>query len=343
MGYNQDDNREARVLANKRYGQRVKNGIVAVMFWLPQGVSVQGMPFFDPILEGMRSEAAGLGLEICLCPSPSGELPRLVRDRNVDGVIAIGYFANDIVAIQKLGMPVVTFQSSCDIGHSVTSDDREGGRQATRHLLELGHRRIAFLGADYHSGLPAELRLQGYQDAMQEYGIEVPPEWICMELASPYSNADCTYEESAAGIGWEVLLAQNGATPHDTEMPFTGLVCYNDMIAMGAIGQIRSMGFAVPQQISVTSFDDISVHYQFEPALTSIDFQREKMGREAIRLLGQVIDENRVGESEDALHSVIPTTLVVRQSTCPLPTDDGDMSETENRNRLQDIGMPAKS
>jgi DNA-binding LacI/PurR family transcriptional regulator len=330
MGYDLYANREARALIARRYGQRLKNGVAAVVFCPAPGVSIRSLPYSEPILEGMEAEAAKLNLDICFCPARDDEIPRLVRDRSVDGVIVLGYFPEYIAAIRELGLPVVTFQSKYDIAHSIISDDRNGTRQATRHLLELGHRRIAFLGVEYRPGQAGHQRLLGYRDAMTEYGIEVRDEWVCTSLTGPRATPTATCigcGVCAACIGWTTLAEQNGGYGKEGELPFTGVVCYNDPIAMASIAQLQAAGYEVPHDISFTGFDDTSLSYHFQPALTSVDYEREEMGRDSIRLLNQAIhevdkdevSEPAVGGPMEYWHHVIPTRLAQRQSTGPVP------------------------
>ena len=80
---------EARALIARRYGQRLKNGVAAVVFCPAPGVSIRSLPYSEPILEGMESEAGKLKLDICFCPARNDEIPRLVRDRSVDGVVVL--------------------------------------------------------------------------------------------------------------------------------------------------------------------------------------------------------------------------------------------------------------
>lgn len=313
LGYDENSNHAARQLINKRYGGKVKTNTIAVVF-PPLGLAPRRIPFFTPLIEGMEAAGEALDLDICVCLMRSDNLPRLIQTNSVDGVIVLGEVAQHIDTIQERGMPVVAFQN---IGngqnvHSIARDDRLGAYQATQHLLELGHRRIAFLGI---ANEPAsELRFLGYRDAMQQAGIEVRREWINCNFGLPPTPTDsyCTgCRHCAACRGWEALRDSNGgsATRHPN---FTAVVCHNDPVAMGVIDHAQQDGLAIPRDLSVTGFDDISSQYQFYPEVTSIRFPRKEMGEYAVQLLHQVI---AVGDTSRFNHRVFPTELVVRQST----------------------------
>lgn len=312
MGYSSTSSREARAMAAKRHGKRVKNGVVAILYYLDPELSSQTTMFFDPVMQGMESEAALDGVEVCLCPCPPNALPRFVRERSVDGVIFLTLSQDFVPAIRELNLPVVLFQDRCEIAHSVNTDDRRGTYEATRHLLEMGHRRIAYLGVQNTLGRPNEIRLQGYLDAMHEFGISIPNEWICDNLwASNASNRT----ERADIVGWTTLLEQNGVEPASNELPFTGLVCYNDPVAMGAIAGIREGGWQVPEDISVIGFDN-TPNPNFSPILTSIGYDRSELGRKAIRVLLDAIrkaDDNLSDLKFE--HAIVKTYLAIGEST----------------------------
>lgn len=311
LGYNASSNHEARQLANSRYGQRLKTNTLAVVF-PSMGLAPRRIPFFTPLIEGMEAEAEGLGLDVCVCLMRSGELPRLIQTRSVDGVIVLGEVSSHITAIQKIGLPVVTFENSSKTAHSIARDDRQGTYQATHHLLALGHRNIAFLGIQQEP--TSALRLQGYLDAMNEAGITVHDEWIDASLTLPVSPPDsyCAgCNECAACLGWTILRDKNGGSR--THHPnFSAIVCHNDPVAMGVIAHARQDGLEVPRDLSITGFDDVSCQYHFHPEVTSIRFPRQAMGAGAVRLLHQAIEADN---NTRLNHLIFPTELVVRQST----------------------------
>jgi DNA-binding LacI/PurR family transcriptional regulator len=325
LGYSLGSNNEARNLAARRYGKPVRKGIVAVVFSSmtfdnSASPSLREVPFFVPVLDGMEDEAEALGLDICLCPLRSQELPRLIRERSVDGMVMLRPLFSD-ADLESLDLPSISFHWSSPYSHSISPDDREGARQATRYLLDLGHRRIAFLGMRFRPGFPWEQRLNGYLDAMRDYGVEVRDEWIETNPEWPIlkPNSLCAgCGKCAVCIGWQTLMTKCGHSTKSrrpgqkAELPFTALVCYNDIVAMAAIQQAKKEGVRVPEDLSVVGFDDVSEQYNFTPQLTSIHLPRYEMGRSAIRLLHEAIEK---GENMQQENRLLPVTLNVHQST----------------------------
>jgi len=312
LGYDPNTNQAARSLAARRYGLRAKTGIIAVMFPAMMDSSPRNMPFFMPFFDGMEREAHDLGMDVCLCWVRPGQLPRMIRERSVDGVVALADYPQELLAIKKLQLPLVAYQDHFEGAHCVIPDDRKGTYLATRHLLEQDHRNIGFLGCavDEH-GIKTDdnLRLLGYLDALREFGVTPRPGQIETGLAFPQST-ELSYcqgcNKCAACAGWQSLKNKN------RKNPLTAVVCQNDTIAMGLIDHARQDGVEVPRQLSVVGFDDISQRYHFHPAITSVKFSRYDMGRCAVRL---------IHEHDDAAtcrQHVFPVTLVEHQTTIPL-------------------------
>jgi LacI family repressor for deo operon, udp, cdd, tsx, nupC, and nupG len=323
LGYDARANSGARSLAARRHGTRVLNGMIAVIFPFDSSPALRREPYYARLLGGIQTEAAAKGIEICMCPIQTSEIPRIVREKSVDGIIMLDNVTSDISAAlsraaHALDMPMVNLQWYSEEANCVCPDDRDGARQATRHLLELGHRRIAFLGTKCAPGLPADQRLWGYQDAMREYGIEVRDEWIEDDfiLASCIADADepgCG--ECSSCQGWTRLIAKNQTGLE----PLTAIVCYNDIMAMSVIRQARRDGIDVPGDLSVVGFDDISTLYYFEPALTSVRLPLQEMGADAVRMVQEAIESN--GESEPGYKQhVMPVSLMIRNSTARPPS-----------------------
>jgi DNA-binding LacI/PurR family transcriptional regulator len=319
MGYDVRTNQAARSLIAKRYGQRLNHGVIAVLFPMEDTPSPRSIPFFAPFLEGMEAEAARLGVDICLCLIRPWELPRMVREGNVDGVVFTAFPENAFQCVRDISVPLVLFQAILPEIHSMSADDREAARLATRHLLELGHRRIAFLGVGNGRVGPHRadwLRLQGYLDALNEFGIAICEEWIDTSLDLPPATDHDNYNgchTCAACQGWAALKAKSGAVAGKA-LPFTAVVCHSDLVAMGLIRQAKQDGVKVPQELSVTGFDDVSAEYHFHPRITSVRFPNYDMGRAAVRLIHEEAHKSSKEKSETE-HRVFPPTLSIHQST----------------------------
>jgi LacI family transcriptional regulator len=324
MGYDGESNREARVMASRRFGQRVRTGVVAIVF-PPEAESPRFIPFYRAILDAMEREAERVGMDICICPCREARLPRLVRDHNVDGVIAMNYRVNMMSELDSLGLPVVTFHVQHGNAHSVMSNDYDGACQATRHLLELGHRDIAYLGA---IPLPDEapfLRFQGFCDTMREHGVPVREEWVEMSLPLPKTTDEALCigcGACAVCCGWDTLQ-ERLHFKEGQSLPFTAMICHNDPIAMSLADMAGEHGYRVPEDLSVVGFDNVSRLYRFQPVLTSVDLGRAELGQQAMRLLYEVIEEaakNAESESDsiEYRHVMCPVSLAVQGSTLAL-------------------------
>jgi LacI family transcriptional regulator, galactose operon repressor len=175
---------------------------------------------------------------------------------------------------------------------SVHSDNLAGAISATRHLLELGHRRIGFLAGrpDLES---ARQREQGYCRALSDAGLPVDPNLI--------------------RVGdYELEMSQEPARQLLTldDRP-TAVFAANDLSAMQTMHVARTLGLAIPGDVSVVGFDNIPESALIEPPLTTIDQSIQEMGRRAVELLIAVIE----GETGLTQQVTLPTRLVVRQST----------------------------
>lgn len=179
-------------------------------------------------------------------------------------------------------------------GDSVMTDHVGGAAMVVRYLIELGHRQIAYVGA-----LRSEpnRHLQGYRQALQEAGIPEDPELIF--------SIDAGAEE--AGREGTRLLLESGK-------PFTAIFARIDNSAVGVLQTLRQFGKRVPEEVSLASFDNTEVGKHLQPPLTSVDHTVSELGRLAVMLLMDRI-ENRY--SGPARRVVISPTLIVRESSAP--------------------------
>jgi LacI family transcriptional regulator len=175
---------------------------------------------------------------------------------------------------------------------SVHSDNLAGAITATRHLLELGHRRIGFLAGrpDLES---ARQREQGYCRALSDAGLPVDTNLIRV------GDYDLEMSQEPA----RQLLTLD-------DRP-TAIFAANDLSAMQTMHVARTLGLAIPRDVSVVGFDNIPESALIEPPLTTIDQSIQEMGRRAVELLIAVVE----GETGLTQQVTLPTRLIVRQST----------------------------
>jgi len=206
----------------------------------------------------------------------------------------------ELAALRRTGFPFVVVDPRTppppDVA-AVSAAHGVGARRVTAHLLELGHRRIGVIGGPREWSAAVE-RQAGHAAAMVHAGV-MPPR----ELHRPI--------EPTTDEGYRAALELLDLP----ERP-TALVCFNDKVAIGALHAAAERGLRVPDDLSVTGFDDSDVARASNPQLTTVRQPLAEMGRIAVGLLVRLMARHKV----EALHVELATELVVRGSTGPLPT-----------------------
>lgn len=198
---------------------------------------------------------------------------------------------------------VLLFNHSPDFA-CIVADDFGGGKLATQHLIELGHRRIACLPSSNYDAI-SRRRLAGYREAMDEAGL--PAETGFIKFLNAPRKAG--YRKSAE------LLMQNWLQEDWRETGCTALVAHNDETAIGAINALSAHGLHVPDNISVIGFDGTAISETCVPPLTTIRIPLQELGASAVKVLCQQSPEATMPPKV-----TIPVELVVRESTIPLRT-----------------------
>jgi len=263
------------------------------------------------VLEGIVASARDHDVEVLvdvLDVPASGTVPlspawirrQAARDRTGVIIVTSEPTAEQRHLLRALGLATVHIDPVNPLDDStvsVASTNFSGGVQATRHLLDLGHRRIAFAGGA-QTFLPSSERLQGYLSMMRAGGGVVDDDLVRSQAH--------TFE---AGLE----MADHFL---DQRHPPTAVFAASDSIALGVLASAQRHGLRVPQDLSVVGFDDSSAATSSAPALTTVRQPIVEMGRVALRTLLQLAR----GESVDSHHVQLSTTLVVRESTAPPPT-----------------------
>jgi DNA-binding LacI/PurR family transcriptional regulator len=156
---------------------------------------------------------------------------------------------------------------------SVGVDERAAGRIATEHLLELGHERIGFVAGDAHA-LPTREKLVGREEALRAHGFE--------------PNGYVAHGEFTVAGGREVLRAVLDA--HAGDRP-TGVICSNDLMAIGVLKEAAVLGLRVPDDLSVVGFDGIEASEWTQPTLTTVEQPIDVIAKTAISALNTQIDD----------------------------------------------------
>lgn len=174
----------------------------------------------------------------------------------------------------------------------VRADIEGGGFIATRHLLQLGHRRIAHITDQRMAGQPVNERLQGYRRALAAAAVPFDPALVAAADNSPAGGA----------AALQALMAGPAPRP-------TAVFAFNDQMASGALHALASLGLRVPQDVAVVGFDGTDLGAYAIPALTSIDHPRQELGR----LAAEAVLDQLQGRARPP-DRVLPVRLVVRHS-----------------------------
>lgn len=196
------------------------------------------------------------------------EYPRLLIGRGAEGLIAI-----DTALAHGWSIPAVAVAGHKKIPGvtNVVLDHRRAAELSLHHLHRLGHRRIAFMRGQPFSADSAE-RWQGLVEVARELRLEICPE-LTIQL-----ERDLTSPELGYPVVRDLL---------DSGLPFTAIVAFNDMAAIGAIRALRDANLRVPEDVSVIGFDDIQMAAYHNPRLTTIRQPLRQMGETAARILLQ--------------------------------------------------------
>lgn len=231
---------------------------------------------------------------------------RSLLERRIDGVAIVGHdhsaVAMEMLAVRNI--PVISLWNY-NPQASVTCigcDNRQAGARVTRHLLELGHRDIAFLFPDTTGNDRARDRKDGALEMAQQLNRVVPPSRV---VSCPYDIA------LAKSIAFDIIK-------HDKPSAF---VCGNDIIAQGVVYAAQQAGIKLPMELSVVGIGDFSGSAEMEPGLTTLRLPARSIGTTAadtiIEMSINSSPHNHVGSLP---HVELPTELILRRSTAAIPT-----------------------
>lgn len=256
-------------------------------------------PFFAEIARHIEDRAHDQGLSVIMCSTDYNEdkekkYIQLLLRKQVDGFILSSGFRNKDL-LNKLSKDKIPVAMIADYNpmisvHGVSIDDYKGGYIAASHLLSLGHKNTGLIGENVRS---SNLRIYGYRDAFQEYGVTVNEENILLTDASVANGRKCAEE----------LLSKK-------EIP-TAIFAVNDLIAIGVFQVAQERGLAIPADLAIIGFDNTILSKTTVPQLTTVAQPMEKMGKKIVDLLMYEIT-NPTEKNEQLLYS---PELIIRGST----------------------------
>ena len=191
-------------------------------------------------------------------------------------------------------IPIVLIDSYCDdhYYHNVRIDDAYGSYLATKHVLENGHREVAFFAGQIKENGVMKKRLQGYRQALDEYGVAYQEDHV-FEGQIDYQSG--------------VVLTKKLL---DSKLPVTAVVAAADILAIGAMKGFYEAGKKIPEDYSIIGFDDLEISQYMAPGLTTVKQQISRKGQKAVELLLKHIENPELSKQEE----VLPLELVKRES-----------------------------
>jgi DNA-binding LacI/PurR family transcriptional regulator len=263
-------------------------------------------PFIGSAVQTIESTAQDHGYAVVLASSndlPEREIAaaEMLQSRRVDGVIVTSSRVGTLYQerLERLSVPIVLINSvvqpSARFTFSLRVDNRHGGYLATHHLLQRGHKRIAYVSAPSDREDSME-RLAGYRDALHEAGLPFQPALV----------VNGTGRAGGGERAWPMLRS--------IQDPPTAVFCYNDVTAIGLIHAARQAGLSLPGDLAVVGFDDILFARYVHPALTTIAQPIAELGRQAVEtVLALLADQD--ADRPPAADSTIRGRLIVRASS----------------------------
>lgn len=258
-------------------------------------------PFHHEIISGLDKVAEQNGYSVILAdsqgdPDRERRVVRSFHERRVDAIVVMssrvgGRYVSQL-AERKIPIVLINNQRQESFVHSVNINNEEGATAAVRHLVALGHRRIAYIGNQNRVYSDTE-RMKGYRRALKEANILVDQNCVVHAEFNPEGGV----------VAIRKLLALKPAP--------TAVFCYNDMLALGVLKGAREF-VRVPQDLSIVGFDDLFLANYLEPALTTVQQPKWDMGKLAMELTLKLLAGEKVSKT-----TTVPGKLIVRASTVP--------------------------
>ncbi|MGF1596551.1 MAG: substrate-binding domain-containing protein [Acidimicrobiales bacterium] len=258
----------------------------------------------NEMIKGVDDALAEAGLDLMLCTTNGRERREASYVRRlsvglVDGLIVLmphnsATYSNDL-ASRRFPFVLLDDRGSAN-ANSVIAANATGARQAVDHLVALGHRRVAHIAGPLDSDAGRE-RLAGFNRAVAEHGLDADPDLVRAADSEPRLAHEVTTQ-----------LLDGPDRP-------TAIFVGNDEMALAVIKAAHRRGLSVPRDLSVVGFDNVGEAERASPGLTTVGQPLVEMGRRAVGLLRECIED----PARPVAHIELPTTLVVRGSTAPPP------------------------
>ncbi len=265
------------------------------------GSLLETNPFFAEYLGEIHKVISAYEYDLLLSGIQSkGKYKNWIKSRGLDGIILLGYYPTDIYEeVKALNIPTVltdVYESYAHDFHSINTDDIEGSYLATKHMIELGHKKIGFVGGNIQESPIHNNRYLGYGKAMLEANLTI--------------NNDYVFETLTTFEGGVTLANRLMAGKVD----LTALIVDADIVALGVMKTCQDAGKKIPEELSIVGFDDIQAASFTSPGLTTIRQFISKKGEIAANLIMKdILANTRTTESK-----TVKSQLIIRGSTCPI-------------------------
>jgi DNA-binding LacI/PurR family transcriptional regulator len=225
-------------------------------------------------------------------------LPNVIKSRDVDGIIVMGYLDTRIIRkIHSSGIPIMivdNYLPEPDVCN-VVFDYFQAALSAMEYLIACGHSQIGYIGSDISGNMLkffSQQTFMGFKTVLEKYNLSMPASWMQMGARDEYT----------AGLEMDKMF-------HAKTLP-TAILCSGDIYAIGAMRSIKAHGLRVPEDISVIGIDDILLSQYVEPALTTIRVDRQALANMAINLLVERIEQGKVQEQ-----AICPGHLLIERKS----------------------------
>jgi LacI family transcriptional regulator len=294
---NYHPSKSARNLVSKKTG--------FIGFILTDDHFLRTEPFYTRIFLGVEFEARNEDYYILLTSvssdfSKNDQLPRFILNKSVDGVIVAGKVPiNLIERLSEYNLPTIfiDFVPPANTVPLILIDNIQGGILATNHLINLGHKNIAFIGGDIEHPSVRD-RLNGYKQALEIANIPLKNNLIIID--APYPDRQNGYNSAKR------LFAKNKNV--------TAIFACNDAMAIGVMHYLKDKGYLIPDDVSLIGFDDVEADLMLNPLLTTVRVPKIELGAEAFRLIVNIL-KNKKSTPKKIL---VPVELIIRESTTQL-------------------------
>ena len=231
----------------------------------------------------------------------------MILDRSVDAVIVEptkGAYPNQNLdlyhVLQKKGIPIVMLHSAYDdlSGPVLTVDDTAGAAMAVKHMAMQGHQRVgAIIKMDEKQGIA---RLEGYLEALHQTDLAFRREWTMFFTSEGWSNVCSQYADRLSKM-------------HPSQRP-TGVFCFNDVVAVVLMRELRSRGINVPEGISIVGFDDAEMAELSHPPLTTMAHPKTEMGKKAAETALVMLEDKQNKRIQATTDFTFHARLIMRDS-----------------------------